>query len=63
MIEEGKATGDVRVETDSYMAAQNVWLLMTGIGTILATNIDYKSQEGLDTLLYGIEAISSYMRK
>ena len=63
MIEEGKATGDVRVETDSYMAAQNVWLLMTGIGTILATNIDYKYQEGLDTLLYGIEAISSYMRK
>jgi len=63
LIEEGKATGDVRVETDSYMAAQNVWLLMTGIGTILATNIDYKYQEGLDTLLYGIEAISSYMRK
>ena len=53
----------MRVETDSYMAAQNVWLLMTGIGTILATNIDYKYQEGLDTLLYGIEAISSYMRK
>ena len=63
LIEEGKATGDVRVETDSYMAAQNVWLLMTGIGTILATNIDYRYQEGLDTLLYGIEAISSYMRK
>ncbi|MDE6362702.1 MAG: TetR/AcrR family transcriptional regulator [Lachnospiraceae bacterium] len=62
LIEEGKATGDVRAETDSYKAAQNIWLLLTGIGTILAANIDYKYQDGLDTLLYGVEAISSYMR-
>ena len=63
LIEEGKAAGDVRAETDSYMAAQNVWLLMTGIGTILASNVDYKYQEGLDTLLFGVEAISCYMRR
>ncbi len=49
----GKAAGEVRAETDSHKAAQNIWLLATGIGTMLAANIDYKYQDGLDTLLYG----------
>lgn len=62
LVEEGKAAGEVRAETDSHKAAQNIWLLMTGIGTMLAANIDYKYQDGLDTLLYGAEAVSAYMR-
>ena len=62
LIDEGKAVGDVRSDTDSYEAAQTVWIIMTGIGGILAANVNYKYQDGLDTLLYGIEAIASYMR-
>jgi len=62
LIEEGKATGDVRAETDSYRAAENIWLITTGISGMLAANVKYKYQDGLDTMLYGIEAISAYMK-
>lgn len=62
LIEEGKTTGDVRVETDSCMAAGNIWIIMTGIGGILAANADYQYQDGLDTALYGVRAILSCMK-
>lgn len=62
MIEEGKAAGDVRAETDSHSAAQNVWILLTGIGSMLAGNVNYQYQDGLNTLLYGVDAILSYMK-
>ncbi|MDE7030779.1 MAG: TetR/AcrR family transcriptional regulator [Lachnospiraceae bacterium] len=62
MIEEGKAAGHVRAETDSHSAAQNVWILLTGIGGMLAANVNYPYQDGLNTLLYGVDAILSYMK-
>lgn len=62
MIEDGKASGDVSAETDSYKAAENIWIITTGISGMLAANANYKYQDGLDAMLYGVEAISSYMR-
>ena len=60
-IEEGKATGDVCTETDSGRAAANIWIIITGFSGILAANRNYKYQDGLDTVLYGIEAILTYI--
>lgn len=62
LIEEGKSTGDVRAETDSCKAAENIWLITTGISGMLAANVNYKYQEGLDTMLYGVEAIMACMK-
>ena len=57
-----KTSGDTRAEINSSSIAQNIWILMTGIGSMLATNGNYKYQEGLNTLLCGIEALMSYIR-
>ena len=62
LIEQGKLSGDVRAEINSSGVAQNIWILMTGIGSMLAANVNYKYQEGLNTLLYGVEALVSYMK-
>ena len=62
LIEQGKTSGDTRAEINSSSIAQNIWILMTGIGSMLATNGNYKYQEGLNTLLCGIEALMSYIR-
>lgn len=62
MIEDGKASGDVRPETDSRKAAVNIWVIMTGISGMLAANRDYKYQDGLYAMLYGVEAVASYMK-
>lgn len=62
MIEEGKAAGDVRAETDSCKAAENIWIITTGISGMLASDMNYKYQDGLNAMLYGIEAITAYMR-
>lgn len=62
LIEEGKATGDVSVETDSCRAAENIWIIMTGTGGMLAANENYKYQEGLDTMRYGVRAILACMK-
>ena len=61
MIEDGKTAGDVRAETDSYKAAESIWIITTGIGGMLAANGNYRFQDGLNTMLYGVEAIVSYM--
>ena len=62
LIEQGKLSGDVRAEINSSGVAQNIWILMTGIGSMLAANVNYKYQQGLNTLLYGVEALVSYMK-
>ncbi|MDE7418372.1 MAG: TetR/AcrR family transcriptional regulator [Lachnospiraceae bacterium] len=62
LIEEGKSTGDVRAETDSYKAAENIWIITTGISGMLAANTNYKYQDGLDTMLYGVEALLTCMK-
>ena len=61
MIEEGKRNGDVRGETDSREAAESIWLLLTGISGMLASHINYKYQDGLKTMMYGVNAILAYM--
>lgn len=63
LIEDGKSKGDVHAETDSCRAALNIWTVMTGISSMLASNANYKYQEGLDTMLYGVEAVLLYMRR
>ncbi|MBO5031263.1 MAG: TetR/AcrR family transcriptional regulator [Lachnospiraceae bacterium] len=62
LVEEGKAAGEVCADTDSYKAAENIWLITTGISGMLASNTNYKYQDGLNTLMYGIEAIAAYMK-
>lgn len=62
LIERGKLSGDVRAAINSSGVAQNIWILMTGIGSMLAANVNYKYQEGLNTLLYGVKALVSYMK-
>lgn len=62
LIEGGKAAGDVSADTNSYEAAENIWLIMTGISSMLASNTNYRYQDGLNTMLYGVKAIASYMK-
>lgn len=61
-IEEGKASGAVSADTDSAMAAENIWLIVTGISSMLASNVNYKYQDGLKTLNYGVNALVDYMK-
>lgn len=61
LIEEGKRNGDVRSDTDSREAAESIWLLMTGISGMLASHVNYKYQDGLKTMMYGVNAILAYM--
>lgn len=61
LVERGKPTGDVRAEADSYRAAVNLWTIMTGISGMLAANVNYKYQDGLDAMLYGVEAVLAYI--
>lgn len=62
LIEKGKSDGDVRNDTDSREAAECIWLLLTGISGMLATNVNYKYQDGLKAMMYGIEAITTHMK-
>lgn len=62
IIEHGKTTGEVRPETDSTRAAGNIWMITTGISGILALNSNYKYQDALADMLYGVEAIAAYMK-
>lgn len=61
-IEKGKASGDVSPDTNSVEAAENIWLIAIGISHMLASNANYKYQDGLNTMMYGVRAISSYMK-
>ena len=62
LIENGKISGDVKSETDSREAAESIWMLIIGISGILATNVNYKYQEGVKTMMYGVEAIVEHMK-
>ena len=62
LIEKGKASGDVKAETNSIEAAENIWLMGVGASNMLASNANYKYQDGLGTVLYGVKAILSYMK-
>ena len=62
LIEKGKDNGDVKSETDSREAAESIWMLMLGISGMLATNVYYKYQDGLKTMMYGVEAITEHMK-
>lgn len=62
IIEDGKVQGEVNAATDSKKAAQNLWMIVTGIGRILATNAEYSYQESFDTMLNGVQAILEYMK-
>ncbi len=62
LIEAGKRSGDVNVETNSREAAESIWLLVNGISSMLATNVNYKYQDGLKTMMYGVNAIAAYMK-
>ncbi|MBQ6788125.1 MAG: TetR/AcrR family transcriptional regulator [Lachnospiraceae bacterium] len=61
LIEKGKDNGDVKSETDSREAAESIWMMMIGISGMLATNVNYKYQDGLKTMMYGVEAITAHM--
>lgn len=61
-VEEGKTCGALKKETDSLKAAENIWLIMTGISSMLATRVNYRYQDGLATVLYGVEAIYHSMK-
>lgn len=62
LIEKGKSDGNVRSETDSREVAESIWLLLIGISGMLATNVNYKYQDGLKTMMYGVEAITEHMK-
>ncbi|MBQ3164659.1 MAG: TetR/AcrR family transcriptional regulator [Lachnospiraceae bacterium] len=62
LIENGKKDGDVSSETDCREAAESMWVLITGISGMLATNVNYKYQDGLKAMMYGVNAISAYMK-
>jgi len=62
IIEDGKAQGEVSAAADSKKAAQNLWIIVTGIGRMLAANADYPYQEAFDTMLYGVRAVLEYMK-
>lgn len=62
LVEEGKATGEVSAGTDSCRAAENIWIITTGIGSMLAAHTNYKYQDGLNTMLYGVQAVLACMK-
>ncbi|MEE1258147.1 MAG: TetR/AcrR family transcriptional regulator [Lachnospiraceae bacterium] len=62
LIENGKDSGDVKSETNSKEAAESIWMLMRDISGVLATNVNYKYQEGMKTMMYGVDAIMEYMK-
>ena len=63
MIEDGKAKGAVRARADSRQAAKNIWIIVTGIGRVLAENAECKYQDAADTVMYGVKAVLEYIDK
>ena len=61
LIEEGKVSGEVKPDMDSGKLAESIWLIATGISGMLASNSNYKYQDGMDTMLYGVKAVLEYM--
>lgn len=57
MIENGKKNGHINAAKSSTEAAQSLWVILIGISGILAKHVEYKYQEALSTLHFGIEGI------
>lgn len=57
LIEEGMASGDVRADTDSRAAAESIWHLSVSVGGMLAAHANYKYQDAMHIVLYGVQAI------
>lgn len=56
-IEKGKESGEFNIQTGSREAAESIWIILTGISRMLASNVNYKYQDGYKTLMCGIHAI------
>lgn len=57
LVEDGKQAGCLNEAVDSRDAAQSMWLILTGISSMLATNVNYKYQDALKTMIYGMQAL------
>jgi AcrR family transcriptional regulator len=62
LINEGKTQGYYKDDADSEESAKNIWLIIMGISGMLASNDNYKYKDALDTMVYGVNAVSSYLR-
>lgn len=62
VIEEGKASKDVKPEISSKEAAESIWLILIGISGMLATNVNYKYQTAKNTMMYGVKALYHEMQ-
>lgn len=61
-VEEGKALGNIKPEIQSQKAAESLWFMMIGISSMLALHVNYKYQDGLATLKYGVESICKQLQ-
>jgi AcrR family transcriptional regulator len=62
LINEGKTTGYYKEDANSEEVASNIWLIIMGISGMLASNENYKYKDALDTMIYGVNAVSSYIK-
>jgi AcrR family transcriptional regulator len=62
LINEGKTIGYYKEDANSEEVASNIWLIIMGISGMLASNENYKYKDALDTMIYGVNAISSYIK-
>ena len=60
-IEKGKTSGEINMQIESRPAAESIWLMLTGISRMLATNVNYKYQDGYKTLMYALHAMCHEM--
>jgi AcrR family transcriptional regulator len=62
LINEGKANGYYKNDADSKEGAENIWFIIMGISGMLASNDNYKYKDALNTMIYGVNAVSSYIK-
>jgi AcrR family transcriptional regulator len=62
LINEGKSIGYYKDDVDSKESAANIWLIIMGISGMLASNDNYKYKDSLYTMIYGVNAVSSYIK-
>jgi hypothetical protein len=62
LIDEGKSSGYYKRDANSEKAAESIWIIIMGMSGMLASNESCKYKEAQDTMIYGVNAISSYMK-
>jgi AcrR family transcriptional regulator len=62
LINAGKEVGNFKTDADSIETAKSIWLIIMGTSGMLATNADYKYKDGLNTMFYGVNAVSSFIK-